>query len=101
MTSGRKVGDLPWPAAQSGTCVCSAAQQKPDDIPDVPVLPNNPASPAWKEPLQEDDKSSGEPVESGSGGDIDWGSPRLQAHSGPMDDEFADWSSHSSSEEWE
>lgn len=49
--------------------------------------------------MLEDSPSSGEPVGSGSGGFIDWRSLRLQADFGPMDDEFADWSSHSSSEE--
>lgn len=46
-------------------------------------------SPTWKEPVLEDSPSSGEPLGSGSGEYTDWGSLRLQADFGPMDDEFA------------
>lgn len=52
--------------------------------------------------MQEGDSSSGEPEGGGSFRAIDWGSPILQAEFRHLNDEFTDWSSHSSSEEeWE
>lgn len=39
---------------------------------------------------------------SGSGGEIDWGSPRLQAEFEPIDADWEEWSSDSRSDgEWE
>lgn len=98
------IGEGSWKSAsacsQIGELVpVSTAQQESEAVLEKMAVPVHPVSPTWKEPVLEDSSSSGEPVGSSSDGCIYWASPRLQAEFGPLDEEVAEWSSHSSPEE--